>query len=653
MNRAYSLLEVRGYDEEERTITGLATTPTADRMGDVVEPLGVQFKNPLPLLWQHMSDKPVGTVEFDKPTKNGITFKARLPKIKEPGTLKDRVDEAWQSVREKLVRGVSIGFRPLEHSYMKEGGVHFQKTEVMELSLVTIPAQAEATIQTIKSYDAKQRAALGQSLPRVTASPGVSGNTKQPAKSGFFSARKKGATPVKTIKELRDERINHIARMEEISKGPDGDADYQMSADEATEFDALNLEIKSIDQEIRKLELQILKSANARPVSGNSFAEGSASRGPTGYVKNQDPDDKFKGQSYTRLLIAKAASFCAMKNGNFISPVEIAKHRWGKTHPKLVEYIKTAVAGGGTGSGEWGAELALSDTRFTGDFIEFLYAMTVFDRLPLRSIPARVHVKGQDGAATGYWVGESKAIPVSKPDFSDVELTPLKVGAIATCSKELVMDSSPSAEMLIRDSIAEASAQRIDTTFLSATAASAGVSPAGLLNGVSALAPSGADEAAVRADFQSLVQSFILARNATGLVHVMRPELALAISLLTNALGQYMFPSVLESGGTLLGRPVYTGDNVTAGDWIVLKPSDIWKIGDSGIEVSMSDTATIEQNDAPQGAGDTPTAASATLINLWQEDMVGFKVTRRINYAKRRSGAVSLLSNAEYGGVAS
>ena len=106
-------------------------------------------------------------------------------------------------------------------------------------------------------------------------------------------------------------------------------------------------------------------------------------------------------------------------------------------------------------------------------------------------------------------------------------------------------------------------------------------------------------------------------------------------------------------GGTLLGDQVYTGDNVTGGHWILLKPSDIWKIGDTGLEVSMSDQATIEQNDAPAGAGDTPTAASATLMSLWQTEQVGFKVVRRINYKLRRSGAVAYLDNAEYGGVVS
>ena len=157
----------------------------------------------------------------------------------------------------------------------------------------------------------------------------------------------------------------------------------------------------------------------------------------------------------------------------------------------------------------------------------------------------------------------------------------------------------------------------------------------------------------VRADLMSLYAPFLTAKNASGLVQVMTPSMAKALSLLVNALGQTEFPGLNANGGTLLGDTVYTGDNVTPGDWILMKPSDIWKIGDSGIEISMTDTATLEQDDAPAGASDTPTAASATLVNLWQTESVGFKVVRRINYQKRRAGAVVVLSNAEYGGVVS
>ncbi|MGF6877375.1 HK97 family phage prohead protease [Paraburkholderia sp. MM5477-R1] len=161
MERAYSLLTIRSADDDARVIEGIASTPTADRYGDIVEPLGAKFAVPMPLLWQHEHTAPVGTVEFAKLTQDGIPFRATVAKVDDPGTLKDRLDEAWQSVKAKLVRAVSIGFRPLEYSYMDEGGIRYLSWEWIELSLVTIPANAEATINTIRSIDTTTRAALG------------------------------------------------------------------------------------------------------------------------------------------------------------------------------------------------------------------------------------------------------------------------------------------------------------------------------------------------------------------------------------------------------------------------------------------------------------------------------------------------------------
>jgi HK97 family phage prohead protease len=170
-NRAYSVLTVKAIDEEKRIIRGIATTPTVDRVGDIIDPLGVKFTNPLAFLWQHQHDKPIGSVKFDKPTKDGIGFEAEIAQTDEPGTLKDRLDEAWQSIKLGLVRAVSVGFRPLEYSFMENGGIRFSETECYELSAVTIPANSDALITTIKSIDAQLRADAGVPEPEIPAEP--------------------------------------------------------------------------------------------------------------------------------------------------------------------------------------------------------------------------------------------------------------------------------------------------------------------------------------------------------------------------------------------------------------------------------------------------------------------------------------------------
>src|SRR5688572_21518042 len=101
-NRAYSLLDIKSYDDEKRTITGIATTPTTDRMGDIVESDGAEFSLPIPFLWQHDHSQPIGHVTEAKVTKKGILITAQIKRVDEEGALKNRLDEAWQSVKHGL-----------------------------------------------------------------------------------------------------------------------------------------------------------------------------------------------------------------------------------------------------------------------------------------------------------------------------------------------------------------------------------------------------------------------------------------------------------------------------------------------------------------------------------------------------------------------
>jgi HK97 family phage prohead protease len=161
MNRAYSLLTVKRVSEDERIIEGIASTPEPDRMGDVVEPKGAQFKLPLPLLMHHDSRQPVGHVLSAKVGKDGIDVTARITRFDEPGKLKDRLDEAWHTVKSGLINGLSIGFRAIERSYIDDtSSIRFTAWEWLELSIVSVPANSEASITTVRSLC--DRAASGQ-----------------------------------------------------------------------------------------------------------------------------------------------------------------------------------------------------------------------------------------------------------------------------------------------------------------------------------------------------------------------------------------------------------------------------------------------------------------------------------------------------------
>lgn len=173
MNRAYALLEIKSLDEEARTFRGIATTPEVDRFGDVLVPQGLSFRNPLPLLFQHDTKRPVGSAMFDAPTPAGIEFEASIPKVDEPGIVKDRTDEAWHSVKSGLIRGVSVGIiaKKADIEQLPTGGSKFTKALVYELSLTAVPVNQSATITAIRSIDQALRAANGKKRGPVVLDP--------------------------------------------------------------------------------------------------------------------------------------------------------------------------------------------------------------------------------------------------------------------------------------------------------------------------------------------------------------------------------------------------------------------------------------------------------------------------------------------------
>ena len=192
---AYSTLEIKAIDESngKRIFTGIATTPTPDRVGDIVEPKGAEFQLPIPLCWMHDSSDPIGWVTAAKVSAAGIEVVGEVANLPEPPSLKDRLDTAWAMLKGRLVRGLSIGFKPLEEARLGDTySYRYLRWLWLELSPVTIAANGDCSITAIKSADqAVRRAASGakagfrvvrldpEDLKKASA-PGASG--KQPAR---------------------------------------------------------------------------------------------------------------------------------------------------------------------------------------------------------------------------------------------------------------------------------------------------------------------------------------------------------------------------------------------------------------------------------------------------------------------------------------
>src|SRR4030095_3041480 len=80
-------------------------------------------------------------------------------------------------IKAGLVPGLSIGFKPIDYKPIeKTGGYRIVKWNWYELSAVTIPMNADATISAIKSADAPHLARLGTGSRSASIPPAVVGS---------------------------------------------------------------------------------------------------------------------------------------------------------------------------------------------------------------------------------------------------------------------------------------------------------------------------------------------------------------------------------------------------------------------------------------------------------------------------------------------
>lgn len=121
---------------------------SVDRYGDIIIQAGIDFKNylknPIALL-NHNSGDPIGN--FLNPRIQNGKLTADLDLL--PLGVSARVDEIRALISHGVLRATSIGFAPIEQEpiYSSNGtrtGTKYNKSELYEISVVSVPAQSEA-----------------------------------------------------------------------------------------------------------------------------------------------------------------------------------------------------------------------------------------------------------------------------------------------------------------------------------------------------------------------------------------------------------------------------------------------------------------------------------------------------------------------------
>lgn len=249
--------------------------------------------------------------------------------------------------------------------------------------------------------------------------------------------------------------------------------------------------------------------------------------------------------------------------GGFFMPtnVEFARH--------LTKAERAAYAVGTPGSGVTGGTLVAA-TLLPGEFIELLRNQARVIEAGARMLSGlvgNVTIPRQTGASTAYWTTEGGAFTESEGSFDSVTLAIKTLGTRSLITRNMLVQSTPDIEMLVRADLIKVLALGIDAAALYGPGSPA---PTGIaaLSGVNPIV-GGTNGAAITIDHLIAMEAAVLDANADfeTLAYLANAKTIGALKSLKSTTGAYLWTNSANGGrsstpGDINGYPVYRSNQV-------------------------------------------------------------------------------------------
>lgn len=262
------------------------------------------------------------------------------------------------------------------------------------------------------------------------------------------------------LHELLEKRAAKVGRMRALQSAAN-DASRDLSDAERTEFDTLETEVRALDngpiKRARAVD-DLERNAPATPINDNT----------------PDFDRECRAYSLTRAIAY--ASGLGVDAAREIEVSQELSRRSGRASegimaPAHVFFVPRQPSGMEQRvivSNTTGAGLIFDEHR-PDQYIDALRANLVTARLGatvLSGLQGNVSIPKNAAQRSGQWIAENAALTPVDGDFDSVTMTPKHVGALTEFSRNMLLQSSPDIETLIRGDFAATLAVALDKAAL-------------------------------------------------------------------------------------------------------------------------------------------------------------------------------------------
>lgn len=154
--KQFQSIEIKSntINEKARTVEVVASSEVEDRDGDIIKINGGELdnfiKNPVILFGHNYAGLPVAKAVGVKIEDNQIILQIQFPEKE----VYEFADTVFKMIKTGYLNAVSIGFIPKKQAYDEELKAYVvEKWEMLETSIVAVPANQDALIRGFKGYE--------------------------------------------------------------------------------------------------------------------------------------------------------------------------------------------------------------------------------------------------------------------------------------------------------------------------------------------------------------------------------------------------------------------------------------------------------------------------------------------------------------------